>query len=79
MSPDKPDQLAADSRYLGIFLRKTLHLFEYQRRRGRGRGKGKKGAFMKMLMVAHCETANENDERLIFKNTYLYTDSVVLF
>jgi len=34
----------------------------FQRRRGRGRGKGKKGAFMKMLMVAHCETANDNDE-----------------
>jgi len=34
----------------------------FQGRRGRGRGKGQKGAFMKMLMVAHCETANDNDE-----------------
>merc|ERR1712241_614927 len=36
--------------------------FQGRRGRGRGRGKGKKGAFMKMLMVAHCETANDNDE-----------------
>jgi len=36
----------------------------FQRRRGRGngRGKGKKGAFMKMLMIAHCETANEDEQ-----------------
>jgi len=36
--------------------------FQDRRGRGRGKGKGQKGAFMKMLMVAHCETANDNDE-----------------
>merc|ERR1712110_1347066 len=36
--------------------------FQGRRGRGRGRGKGKKGAFMKMMMIAHCETANDSEE-----------------
>ena len=67
MSPDRPSRLAVDSRYHRNYF-KHIHSYEPQGRRGRGRGKGKgnKGAFMKMLMVAHCETANDNDERFVF-------------
>merc|ERR1712051_1095586 len=41
----------------------------FQRRRGRGNGKGKgkgkgmKKAFMKMMMIANCETANPDNEQ----------------
>ena len=57
-------QVSQGRDYLNL---KRQLLYEPQDRRGRGRGKGKgqKGAFMKMLMVAHCETANDNDERFV--------------
>jgi len=52
----------------------------FQRRRGRGNGKGKgkgmKKAFMKMMMIANCETANPDNDQGSSDCQQCFTDAV---